>query len=202
MFHIVRILILVTLSVSLLTGDPSPKAAAVVPDAADKLEVGLDVEADGAWRELIAWAEGRFASIGLELPSARVTVTPGLDGCGGNAGRYRPGEHPEVQICVESDTTSPISRLIILHELGHLWAENELDDETRESFLEIRELTEWIDTDLAPHEWGAEHAAEVLSWGLMDESVRIIRIYNASPEALSEAFVVLTGVDPLVPVTG
>jgi hypothetical protein len=34
----------------------------------------------------------------------------------------------------------------------------------------------------------------------MDESVRIIRIYNASPDALAEAFVVLTGVEPLVTV--
>lgn len=197
MFYIVRILVLLTITVPLLGGSPSAKVGSVVPGASDKFEVGLEVDADDAWRELIVWAEGRYASIGLELPDALVTVRP-AGGCGGNAGRFVPGGHPEVQICVDSEPSSKVSRLIVLHELGHLWAENRLDDTTRQSFLEARGLTAWIDADLPTHEWGAEHAAEVLSWGLMDESVRIIRIYNASPDALAEAFVVLTGVEPLV----
>ncbi len=200
MRHIVRILVISIIVTFSPFGGSHPSKIALLPDAADKSPVGLEVDADAVWSELISWAEDRYASIGLELPAALVTVRPGGGGCGGNAGRYVPGDYPEVEICVDSRPTSKASRLTVLHELGHLWAENRLDDETRRSFLDTRGLTAWIDTELPPHEWGAEHAAEVLSWGLMDEPVGIIRIYNASPEALSVAFVVLTGTQPLVPV--
>lgn len=199
MFHITRILIIVATMVSLvLDGSPAPTSASADPAGTAEIQAGLQIDADDAWHELVSWAHDRYASIGLDLPGALVTVRPGSGGCKGNAGLYVPGEVPEVQICVASEPTSKASRLIVLHELGHLWAENRLDDETRLRFLQTRELTAWIDAELPPHEWGAEHAAEVLSWGLMDEPVGIIRIYNASPEALSEAFVVLTGTEPLV----
>ena len=42
-----------------------------------------------------------------------------------------------------------------------------------------------------------EHAAEVVSWGLMDEMIPIIRIYNAEPAQLSEAFNLLVHEPPL-----
>ncbi|MDX1746178.1 MAG: hypothetical protein R3324_09600 [Halobacteriales archaeon] len=209
MSHTTRVLVTIATALAVsLTGfqpdtpadEPVVRAPAVdiVPEPADP--VGLDIQADAQeWHDLFEWAESRFSSVGLEMPAALVTVTPGEDRCGGNAGRYRPGDVPEVHICVDRDPASKVSKLIVLHELAHLWAENRMDDSARAEFLAVRGLDSWIDFDIPPHEWGAEHVAEVLSWGLMDESVRIIRIYDASPEALTEAFGVVTGTEPLVP---
>lgn len=208
MFHIARlpvtITITMTITVAIVLTGAQGRAADTVALATSSTVVeptrpGLQIRADGdGWHGLFAWAEARFSIVGLEIPAALVSVGPDADGCGGNAGRYVPGDVPEVQICVDHAPTSRISRLIVLHELAHLWAENRLDDGTRAEFLAMRGLDSWIDHDAPPHEWGAEHAAEVLSWGLMDEPVRIIRIYDASPEALTEAFEVLTGTAPLV----
>lgn len=208
MFHIARLPVTITITTTitiavLLTGVQSEHPATDLPatstTAVEPTRPGLQIQADGEdWHELFAWAEARFSAAGLEIPGALVSVMSDADGCGGNAGRYVPGDVPEVQICVDREPTSRISKLIVLHELAHLWAENRLDDATRSEFLDVRQLASWIDLDSPSHEWGAEHAAEVLSWGLMDEPVRIIRIYDASPEALTEAFQVLTGTMPLV----
>ena len=54
-----------------------------------------------------------------------------------------------------------------------------------------------MDQRRPPHEWGAEHAAEVVSWGLMDEAAPIIRIYDNEPAVLLMAFEELTGSGPL-----
>ncbi len=208
MLHTARLPVAITITVSIVTAIllidvrtealdtqvPTSLATTVEP-----VHPGLEIQADGeAWHELFAWAEARFSAVGLEMPGALVSVRSDADGCGGNTGRYVPGDVPEVQICVDREPTSKISKLIVLHELAHLWAENRLDDVTRTEFLAVRRLDSWIDSDSPRHEWGAEHAAEVLSWGLMDEPVRIIRIYDASPEALTAAFEVLTGRTPLV----
>jgi hypothetical protein len=55
----------------------------------------------------------------------------------------------------------------------------------------------WYDRLLPPHERGAERAAEVVSWGLMDEMIPIIRIYDAEPALLTEAFNLLVDRPPL-----
>ena len=69
--------------------------------------------------------------------------------------------------------------------------------EDKEAFLQLRALDTWVDPDVPPHEWGAEHAAEVVSWGLMDEPADIIRIYDAEPAQLSIAFDLLVDQPPL-----
>lgn len=153
---------------------------------------------DSSWGSLVEWAMGRYTEVGLELPGARISVYRDRGPCGDNSGLYRPGQVPEVRICVDAGATSTTARLILLHELGHLWAENRMDGEARDAFLAVRGLTSWSDSGLPRHQWGAEHAAEVLSWGLMDEEVRIIRIYDAAPDQMATAFEVLTGSSPLV----
>lgn len=164
---------------------------------ADRPVAGIEIIADEAWTARIEWAMSRYEAAGLELPSAIIQVHSEKASCGGNSGLYRPAPVPEVHLCV-ADPDSKVGRLIALHELGHLWAENRLDQATIDGFLTMRGLADWTNNDVPPHEWGAEHAAEVLSWGLMDEPVRIVRIYDASPEALTAAFEVLTGTTPLV----
>src|SRR4029079_18782097 len=89
------------------------------------------------------------------------------------------------------------ARLTTLHELAHAWAELQLSAAERAAFLELRGLDVWYDPGVPRHERGAEHAAEVVSWGLMDEMIPIIRIYDAEPPRLSEASCLLVGRAPL-----
>ena len=71
------------------------------------------------------------------------------------------------------------------------------DGRRPDAFLRLRGLDVWTDQRFPPHEWGAEHAAEVVSWGLMDEPIPIIRIYDAEPPELSIAFDLLVDRPPL-----
>lgn len=160
--------------------------------------VEWEIEGSPEQVDLAEWARERFELAGLELPAVKVTFHDDEVGCDGNTGLYRPGDPAEVHLCSRSPLESKGTRLITLHELGHAWAESRLDAETRDRFLEVRGLVAWSDSALPTFEWGAEHAAETLSWGLMDESVRIVRIMNHSPEALAEAFETLTGSAPLL----
>ncbi len=166
--------------------------------AASSAQVEWEVEGTPEQVALAEWARERFELAGLELPAVKVTFHDDEAGCDGNTGLYRPGEPAEVHLCSRSPLESKGTRLITLHELGHGWAETRLDAETRDRFLAVRGLAAWTDSTLPTYEWGAEHAAEALSWGLMDEPVRIVRIMNHSPEALAEAFETLTGAAPLI----
>jgi hypothetical protein len=103
-----------------------------------------------------------------------------------------------VHICSVGDADTNAARLIVVHELAHAWAETYLEPAVREQFLELRGLESWIDPARPSHEWGAEHAAEVVSWGLMETQVELIRIPNVEPSALREAFELLVGREPLV----
>jgi hypothetical protein len=153
--------------------------------------------ADDADTELIDWALGRFDLAGLELPDTIVTVHDDPAGCSGNSGLFRHGEPAEVHLCIPAERPARVRKLIALHELGHAWAETHTDETTRRAFLEERGIDAWQDHSQPPHFWGAEHAAEAISWALMDEPVRIIRIYDASPARLTTAYQILTGHEPL-----
>ena len=148
---------------------------------------------------LLSWAVDRFDLAGLQLPELIVTFHEDTAGCNGSAGLYRHGTPGHVHICVSADRPALTRKLITLHELGHAWAENPINEATRVAFLEERGVDTWHHPDQAPHLWGAEHAAETISWALMDEPVQIIRIYDAAPEQLSSAFRLLTGCSPLNP---
>ena len=90
------------------------------------------------------------------------------------------------------------ARLITLHELAHAWAETQLSGRAAGRVPRLRRARRpGSIRGSRRHEWGAEHAAEVVSWGLMDEMVPIIRIYDAEPAQLSVAFDLLVGRPPL-----
>jgi hypothetical protein len=153
--------------------------------------------ADAAETEMIGWALERFEQAGLELPATVITFHDDHAGCGGSSGLYRPGDPAEVHLCIPAERPAKARKLIALHELGHAWAETRTDESTRQAFLEERGIDTWQDPGRQPHLWGAEHAAETISWALMDEPVRIIRIYDAAPAQLTSAYRVLTGHEPL-----
>ena len=79
----------------------------------------------------------------------------------------------------------------LLHELGHAWAEHNLDDQTRAEFLEFANADEWNHED-----WllsGSEHAANVLAWGLVETRINQTRTRPHDHASMLEAFRILTG---------
>ena len=150
-----------------------------------------------SWRQRVQWAVDRFAMAGLPLPSLDITVHRHTTPCEGNSGLYRHGPPAEVHVCSTGDADTRAARMISLHELAHAWAEAFLTAAQREQFLELRGLDSWIDPDRGADEWGAEHAAEVVSWGLTDAPVEIIRIADTDRAALEAAFELLVGRSPM-----
>ncbi len=167
---------------------------AVAPAPAPVVTIDSD---SASWTEQVEWAVARFRRAGLALPSVSISVHDHKEPCGGNGGLYRPMKHPEVHLCSSSAPDSRAARLITLHELAHAWCETQLSDAERAAFLRARGLTAWTDDRLPRHEWGAEHAAEVVSWGLMDEQIPIVRIEDADPDQLLPAFDLLADQAPL-----
>jgi hypothetical protein len=149
------------------------------------------------WTRRIEWGLARFREAGLPLPAMVITVHDDDVPCDGNSGLYLPNEPVEIHLCTPGSADSRPARLTTLHELAHAWAESELSVAERAAFLELRGLDVWYDPRVPRHQRGAEHAAEVVSWGLMDEMIPIIRIYDAEPAQLAEAFSLLVHRPPL-----
>ena len=83
-----------------------------------------------------------------------------------------------------------------LHVLSHAWTHQNLDDADREAFLELRNLHYWDE----PARWfamGAEHAAEIMAWGLLDADVGVLTVAPNDQQSLVDAFRFLTSVDPI-----
>ena len=75
---------------------------------------------------------------------------------------------------------------MFLHELAHAWDRQSLTDERRAEFLRLRRLdaSGATTTRSVWDERGAEHAAEVMVWGLMDRPYRRRRsTRTAAPSA-------------------
>jgi hypothetical protein len=149
------------------------------------------------WTRRVEWALERFRDAGLPLPPMAITVHDSDAPCDGNSGLYLPNDPVEIHLCTLGSADSRTGRVTTLHELAHAWAEAELSAGERAAFLELRGLDAWYDRELPPHERGNEHAAEVVSWGLMDEMIPIIRIYDAEPADLAIAFDLLVARAPL-----
>jgi hypothetical protein len=100
-----------------------------------------------------------------------------------------------------------LEKKTMLHELAHAWVGIEFSANDRQRFMELRELSSWNDRDVPWEQRGTEHAAEILTWGLMDEptlvrwvedgieSFRLLSIPNSDVESLAVGFEVLTGLD-------
>jgi hypothetical protein len=178
----------------------SMPAGSGVDDVARHDRVPLEITIDSTspeWTRRVEWGLERFRDAGLPLPAMAITVHDNDAPCDGNSGLYLPNDPVEVHLCTAAPVDSRPARVTTLHELAHAWAESQLSTDERATFLELRGLDVWYDRRLPPHERGAEHAAEVVSWGLMDEMIPIIRIYNAEPADLSIAFDLLVARAPL-----
>lgn len=137
--------------------------------------------------ETINWAVDRFVAAGLQLPDLEISF-PVV--CHGKAALYHVGRR-SVDFC-------RVGTLLALHEFAHAW-----DDTSgavdREAFLELRGLHVWFGgLDLPKEQQGAEHLAQIVSWGLMDQDLRRPpNLANNSEAELTEAFELLAGHPPL-----
>lgn len=144
---------------------------------------------------LVEWAMGRFEAAGLDAPDLEVVFHDTKEPCNGNTGLYVPGEVDTVHICATSGSDTALRRTL-LHELGHAWAAEHLDETERADFLALRGLEHWA----APAPWylrGSEHAAETLAWGLQEGDLGVHTVEPNDPAALCEAFEALTGCEPI-----
>src|SRR5262245_23572347 len=71
--------------------------------------------------EMTRWAVRRFEIAGLEPPSVEIAFHVGPGGCAGNVGFARLGK---VDIC--SALVNAMSRRVLLHEMGHIWLDENL----------------------------------------------------------------------------
>ena len=98
------------------------------------------------------------------------------------------------------DGGGPVLEFLVLHELAHAWDWANLSDERRGAFMADHRLDRWWGRDPVHwHSYAAEHAAEVIVWGLMDRPVRMARLPQAFErcDALLRGYLLLTARAPL-----
>ncbi len=183
-----------------------PLAECETPEAtgdvvgASSLATGLSSGRDGSTEPMLAWALDRFRLAGLELPELDIIVHGSTADCGGHVGYYVTSTN-QLHVC-------RLDKKSVLHELAHAWADHNLTDRDRRAFVQLRGLADWNDHGQDWNQRATEHAAETLTWALMDrettvrwidgdgtETRRLLRIEESSPDELAAAYRLLTGDD-------
>jgi hypothetical protein len=169
--------------------------------------------------ELVSWGLARFDLAGMRLPVIRsVTFTSYTDYCDDVTGRTiflpdldpvtgrPPGGDWDVVLCFESGDAfiddygtapSPLTRFVVLHELAHVWIDQNLDPAVAEYFMARFELPTWDDRAFDWNQRGVEWAADFIAWGLMDAPMPLFELDVPPIEWRVHAFQLLTGRQPL-----
>jgi hypothetical protein len=163
-----------------------------------------------ALERLVLWAMGRFEIAGLPAPSV-ASITFDEDTTAPQCAADRRGlsvdlgESAQVFVCTgeeracEDEACTAFvanARLVVLHELAHAWMFRDVDETTQRAFMEHMGVAAWSSADVIWYDRGVEQAAQVLAWGLMDESIRPGRLGDRPCEQLVESFRILTGKQP------
>jgi hypothetical protein len=137
--------------------------------------------------ELAAWAVGRFEAAGLEPPSLEIAFHRGSSGCGGHLGLARLAK---VDVC--TTLLNAMTRRVLLHEMSHIWLDQDVSPSDRGAFLASRGLRTWNGSSEPWSERGYEQGAEILSWTL-GERILTPQIPKNGPEEIALAYELLTG---------
>lgn len=192
---------------TLPSGTPGPAGAVFVTDGGQPIDL-VGESPDGI--RLLDWAFSRFATAGLDEPDIhRIHFGDQTPGCDSRAGWARVTDRGvEIAICAADDrlcregpgsTLTVPARFCALHELAHGWLIEHASESVRSAFLDHAGLDVWTAGEETPwHRRGAEYAAEVVAWGLMDKLLRLIRIESPNCEHLEAGFIILTEAAPLV----
>jgi hypothetical protein len=161
--------------------------------AADGVPIRPDLlvyEADAEQVQMTRWAANRFEVAGLQVPEAEVHFHRTLSGCGGYLGYARGGR---VDLC--TDLADAPARRALLHEMGHIWLDQNLSELDRERFVEMRGLRAWNDSSDTWALRGYEQGAEIMAWAL-GERILTPQIPDNEPIQLARGFELLTGSAP------
>jgi hypothetical protein len=118
---------------------------------------------------LVTWAIDLFDEADLALPPLDVVRRGSKAPCLGRQGRHVVVDGRSlVSLC--TDESGGWVEILVLHELSHAWEHASLSDATRAAYLAWRHLPQWRVTgpDDTWYSSGAEHAAVVMVWGLID----------------------------------
>jgi hypothetical protein len=142
--------------------------------------------------EMGRWAVGRFESRGLEPPRVEIEFHGDRSGCNGHLGFARDGH---VDVC--TTLVNVMARYVLLHEVSHIWLDQNVNADMRNRFLELRELSSWNAPDDPWELRGCEQGAEIIAWGL-GERILTAHIPDDHLDQIAAAYVFLTG-DALPP---
>lgn len=137
---------------------------------------------------LVDQSMGRFREQGLVAPKVRVVFHDSLFPCYGHKGLYR-DKTRTLEMCSLDEAT-------LLHELAHAWANDTLDSDEMEAFVNWRGLDSWNDHSHAWERRGTEHVAETIAWALLEEPnhVRWVEIGEDGTRSVSYRILTL-GID-------
>jgi hypothetical protein len=153
----------------------------------------------------LRWALGRFTLAGLAAP--RVTAVrfdPYDPLCVRDDGRTTfAADGARVLVCAEEGVpcrrfgcdAGADRRLLLLHELGHAWVDDNVPAATRAQFTDLVDVGRWSDGD--PRRLGVEWAADTLAWGLDGDPDAPLRVGPAACPTLAAGFRLLTDASPL-----
>jgi hypothetical protein len=144
-------------------------------------------EADREQVRLVQWAAGRFEDAGLDVPRVEIHFHGNSSGCAGHLGYAKGGR---VDVC--TILVNEMSRRNLLHEMGHVWIDQNVSQADRHRFLALRELRVWNASTVSWDERGYEQGAEIMAWAL---GTRILtpQIPDNDPEQIAGAYELLTG---------
>ncbi len=82
----------------------------------------------------------------------------------------------------------------LLHESAHAWVNQNVSEAQIDEFMTVRGLTVWEGSEAEWSALGAEHAAEILMWGMTDGTYMITpRIDSSDSDNLRAAYGILIG---------
>jgi hypothetical protein len=147
----------------------------------------------------VTWARDRFHAAGLIPPSVRFVFHDDTRRCRLRRGLFNPNTR-SIEICT-------MNRETLIHELAHAWIDANLSEEARATFTRHRGLTMWNDHSVPWEHRATEHAAEIIAWGVEEESrlvswieshghhtFRLLTIPDSTPEELAVSYQQLTGI--------
>jgi len=142
---------------------------------------------DPVQQQLAMWAVVRFERAGLNPPRVEIAFHSDASGCGGHLGFARDSH---VDVCTV--LVNEMARRNLLHEMGHIWIDQNVSRALRIRFLEFRGLRTW-NASTAWADRGYEQGAEIMAWALGDR-ILTAQVPDHDPAQLGVAFEILTGV--------
>ena len=133
------------------------------------------------------WAAWRFEIAELEVPEVEVHFHQDLSSCGGHLGYAKGGR---IDLCMSE--VDPPARRALLHEMGHIWLDENVTPLARPLFLGLRDLPSWNSLNDPWNLRGYEQGAEVMAWAL-GEGIITPSIPDNEAEKLELAYRALTG---------